>query len=116
MRSDIVEIHAIIRQERPQAIAIWDGTYDESGAEMWVWLPKHLIDFERRAREVTVTMPEWLARDKKLTDDVGALKSEVEMLRGRTARMAARIQKLESRLVDLEDIVESRLGPAGRRH
>ena len=45
--------------ETPEAILIKDGKRD-------VWLPKMMIEFERRDRKVDIVVPHWLAVQKEL--------------------------------------------------
>lgn len=50
-----------------KAAAFWQGDYDETGREVWVWLPLSQIEIEEKGGDtVEVTMPEWLAKDKGL--------------------------------------------------
>jgi len=53
-----------LRQEKPLAVAVTDPA---KVACPWVWLPRSQIEIEHISDNiVTVTMPEWLARDKEL--------------------------------------------------
>ncbi len=62
VRSDLVDLALIFRDERPLAIAVSDFGHKE-----WKWLPKSKIEFEKTSpTTVNVTLPEWLARDKGL--------------------------------------------------
>ena len=95
MRNDDVEIEAFIRRDMLRAIAIWDGTLDDQGAEVWTWLPKSLIEYNPNARIIKVRMPDWLAREKALAASVSSLEAE-------TARLKAHIKRLEGRLTEIE--------------
>lgn len=62
VRSDLVDLALIYRDQRPLALAV-----SEPGKLKWIWLPKSKIEFEKTsAFEVKVTMPRWLAKDKGL--------------------------------------------------
>ena len=60
---DIIEIAAEMRRETERGIAIFDGEKDESGREVWTWLPKAHVE---NNGDGTFSMPEWLAMDKGL--------------------------------------------------
>lgn len=60
VRSDLVDLALVFRDERPLAIAV-----SEFGRLKWIWLPKSKIEFEKTsATTVNVTLPGWLAKDK----------------------------------------------------
>ena len=61
-RSDLVDITALLLGETDKAIRI-DG-----GHEAPVWLPKSQVEYERNGdgSTFTVTLPEWLAKEKGL--------------------------------------------------
>lgn len=68
-RSDIVDVTLTRRAEREKAIAFWQGDRDDTGREVWVWLPISQIEIDgpdHRGATVTVSLPEWLAKDKEL--------------------------------------------------
>jgi hypothetical protein len=62
-KSDLIEIAAEKRADREKAVAIYDGRDDDSGKEIWTWLPKSQIEDNG---DGTFTMPEWLALEKGL--------------------------------------------------
>jgi hypothetical protein len=63
MKSDLVDIAGYKRAETGKAILFTD-TGDEEDA---VWLPKSQIEMDdNKDGTVTVTLPEWLAKDKGL--------------------------------------------------
>ena len=62
MKSDLVDIACTVRCDRGKAVAVADGT-EEAGREKWFWLPKSQVEVND---DGTVTMPEWLAKDKGL--------------------------------------------------
>ena len=58
--SDLVDIIVEVKHETDKAILVDDGAKK-------VWLPKSQIEFESNGDGTsTVTLPEWLARDKGL--------------------------------------------------
>ncbi len=66
MKSNLVDIECTIATERDLSIAVADGTMEpyEGGERLkWVWLPKSQIEING---DGTVTMPEWLAKEKGL--------------------------------------------------
>ena len=64
VRSDLVDVTLILRDERPLAIAV--SQMQGAGAK-WIWLPKSKIEFERKANNVVVvTLPGWMAKEKGL--------------------------------------------------
>ena len=105
MRADFIEITAFIRQDRERTIAIWDGTCDEQGSEVWTWLPKSQIELAGRGRQVTIKVPAWLARKE-------GLESAADGLRTQVARLTSRVNELETRLAQ----VEQHAGSAPTRH
>jgi len=57
-----------LRQEKPLAIAVTDPNAKHLVGTKWIWLPKSKIEIQRKsATEITVTLPEWLAKEKGLT-------------------------------------------------
>ena len=57
MKSDLVDVHMMLKAETEKAVLVYDDTPDRA-----IWLPKSQIEIERKgALLVTVTMPEWLA-------------------------------------------------------
>lgn len=69
--SDLVDITCEIMQEREKAIAVADGTMEDINYShglsderlKWFWLPRSQIEING---DGTITMPEWLAKDKGL--------------------------------------------------
>lgn len=62
--SNLIELTMRLRQEKPLAVAVTDPA---KVACPWVWLPRSQIEIEHISDNiVTVTMPEWLAKDKEL--------------------------------------------------
>jgi hypothetical protein len=58
--SNLIDISAQLRGETDKAVRIFDGATT-------VWLPKSQVEVEHAGDgRVTVTMPEWLAKDKGL--------------------------------------------------
>ncbi len=64
MKSDPVDIAAVRHAETDKAILVSE-TGEKSDA---VWLPKSQVEIENDGHKnfITVTMPEWLAKDKGL--------------------------------------------------
>jgi hypothetical protein len=62
MKSDLVDIAVVRHAETEKAILISD-TGDKKDA---VWVPKSQVEIEDDGQTITVTMPEWLAKDKGL--------------------------------------------------
>lgn len=64
MKSDLVDIAACRHAETEKAILISE-TGDKKDA---VWVPKSQVEIDNDGHEnfITVTMPEWLAKDKGL--------------------------------------------------
>lgn len=54
--SRLIDIAAEVRHETDRAYRVWDGTRS-------VWLPKSQVEVNG---DGTITMPEWLAREKEL--------------------------------------------------
>lgn len=73
-RNEPVEVSLDLKMDDPrkQAVAFWQGEYEEDSAgnqkEVWIWLPRSQIEFEPAdvGETVEVTMPEWLAMEKEL--------------------------------------------------
>jgi hypothetical protein len=66
MRSDLIDITCRVISEREKAIAIVNGTMETVGPyerEKWFWLPRAEIEIND---DGTITLPEWLAREKGL--------------------------------------------------
>lgn len=66
MKSNLIDIACVIRAEREKSVAVADGTtetHEGREREVWFWLPRSQIEIND---DGTVTMPEWLARDKGL--------------------------------------------------
>lgn len=68
MKPLLVDIACAIRRDEPgrKAIAVADGSTEQVDGrerEKWYWLPRSQIEINP---DGTVTMPEWLARDKGL--------------------------------------------------
>lgn len=64
-KREIIDIAGCLHAETEKAI-LFSDTADKKDA---VWLPKSQVEFERdgsQERFVTVTLPEWLAKDKGL--------------------------------------------------
>jgi hypothetical protein len=58
--SNLVDIAVEFRHETTKAILVHDGAKE-------VWLPKSQVEYEHSGKGgVIVTMPEWLAKDKRL--------------------------------------------------
>lgn len=57
-RSDLIDIAGIVKHQTEKAY-LFDGGGDEA-----VWLPKSQCEWDEE--EKTMTMPEWLAKDKGL--------------------------------------------------
>lgn len=61
-RSDLMDILCERRAETDRAVLIYDGTEP-------VWLPKSQVEIDDAPRDdglISVTLPEWLAREKGL--------------------------------------------------
>lgn len=60
-----LDIHLVLRMEKPRAIAVTPIGMD---ALAWIWLPRSKVQIARLrgSRTITVTMPEWLAKQKGL--------------------------------------------------
>ena len=98
MLTDAIEITAFIRLDTERAIAIWDGSCDDQGTELWTWLPKSQIEVHGRSRDVRIRLPEWLARDRDLATKVGELQVENARLKGHVARLEARLAQVEQHI------------------
>lgn len=63
MKSDLVDLTMQLHHETPKAILVSDdGDRDKA-----VWLPKSHAEFEMKQKGVViVTLPEWMAIEKKL--------------------------------------------------
>lgn len=75
MKSDLVNVEVVIISDDPRkaAICVNDGSEikDVRGQVVgprWIWLPRSQIEVEMKpdGKHATVTMPEWLAIEKKL--------------------------------------------------
>lgn len=65
MKSDLVDIAGVLHHETDKAILFSDTAAEKDA----VWIPKSQCEYARdggRDNFVTVTMPEWLAKDKGL--------------------------------------------------
>lgn len=62
-KSDLVDVLVTMHAETPKAVLVSDtGENDDA-----VWLPRSQIEIEPAKKGLfTVTMPEWLAKDKGL--------------------------------------------------
>jgi hypothetical protein len=60
-KSDLIDVVVIIKAETSKAYLVTDGAKE-------VWLPKSQIEVEKHKDSMTstVTMPEWLAIEKRL--------------------------------------------------
>lgn len=64
VRSDLVDLTLILRQDKPLAIAVSDPAKPQS---KWIWLPKSKIEYESIGQgNVSVTLPGWMAKEKGL--------------------------------------------------
>lgn len=64
VRSDLVDVTVILRDDRPLAIAV---TQMQGAGAKWIWLPKSKIEYVAKGNGVIeVTMPTWLAKEKGL--------------------------------------------------
>lgn len=63
MKSDLIDLDMFIHAETAKAVLVSDdGDNDRA-----VWLPKSQVEVEIiKGNQVTVTLPEWLAKDKGL--------------------------------------------------
>jgi hypothetical protein len=63
-KSDLIDVALAVHGETDRAILVSESGFREDA----VWLPKSQIEIERGDRQdfVTITMPEWLALDKRL--------------------------------------------------
>jgi hypothetical protein len=57
MKSDLVDVAGEIRGETEKAYSFFDGTRA-------IWLPKSQVEWDEADK--TMTMPEWLAKERKL--------------------------------------------------
>lgn len=64
-RSDLVEVVCEVRRETDWAYGVSNGTIemDLDGREKLFWVPKSQVECND---DGTITMPEWLAREKGL--------------------------------------------------
>jgi hypothetical protein len=62
MRSNLIDVELNLHAETEKAVAVSD-TGDSKDV---VWLPKSQIELDVHKDTITVTMPEWLAKDKGL--------------------------------------------------
>ena len=72
-QSDIIDVTLEPRMVKGKAQAFFQGDYEEShgtadNKEVWIWLPLSQIDVSAKDSRgcVTVSLPEWLAKDKGL--------------------------------------------------
>jgi hypothetical protein len=67
-RNDTIEISVMLHADPESALAILVS--DDGEEEHAVWLPRSQIEYDCNpkniGREITVTLPEWLAADKGL--------------------------------------------------
>lgn len=63
MRSDLIDVDVQVLHETAQAVLVTDGSPEEG-----VWFPKSQVELSETGVGdiVTLTCPEWLARDKGL--------------------------------------------------
>lgn len=116
MTTEFVEITAFIREARANAVAVWDGTYDDQGSEVWTWLPRSLIQYNPRSREVRISLPLWLARDRELQAGLDGQQAETARLKARLMKLEARVDAMEKRLEARVDAIEKRFGLDQTRH
>jgi mRNA degradation ribonuclease J1/J2 len=68
--SELVDVSVAIRAETDAAVLVYSGDYktDTEGKkiERRIWLPKSQIVIDESHKEITVTLPEWLAIEKGL--------------------------------------------------
>lgn len=62
-RSDLIDIACAVRRDLGASILIADGSEDDNGNEKLTCLPKSQVEIND---DGTVTMPEWLAKDRGL--------------------------------------------------
>jgi hypothetical protein len=62
--SDLIDLKLQLRQERPLAIMVSDPAQGANAP--WISLPRSQIEYVADGAFVTVTLPEWLAREKGL--------------------------------------------------
>jgi len=67
-KSNIVDVSLEPRIVKGKAQAFFQGELDENDREKWIFLPLSQIEIteETDSTVVTVSMPEWLAKDKGL--------------------------------------------------
>ncbi len=63
MKSDLVDIECVYIYETPAAILI----KPDEGSDKKIWLPKSLIEYERKGKLVVITGPAPFLTDKGLT-------------------------------------------------
>lgn len=63
-KSDLIDVAVVRHAETEKAILVSETAHKEDA----VWLPKSQIEIENDGHKnfVTVTLPEWLAKDKGL--------------------------------------------------
>ena len=66
--SNIIDVQLEKRLERDKACAFFQGEVDDKNNEIWVWLPYSMIEIDDGDGKdvVTVSMPEWFAKQKGL--------------------------------------------------
>lgn len=65
-RAGLTDIACKVVMERDKSIAVADGTTEQHEGrerEKWFWLPKSQVEVND---DGTVTMPEWLAKERGL--------------------------------------------------
>lgn len=62
-KSDLVDIEAEIRQDKPDYWMVYAGDDNDNGREKWVSLSKEHAEHDG---DGTFTMPEWYAQGKEL--------------------------------------------------
>lgn len=67
-KSDIIDVTLEPKFVKGKAQAFTQGEVDDTGREVWIWLPLSQIEVGEKDAGGTceVSMPEWLAKDKGL--------------------------------------------------
>jgi hypothetical protein len=62
-RSELIDLSVTIQVRTEKALGIWEGEVDDNGRKVLIWVPLSQVEDNG---DGTITMPEWLAKDKGL--------------------------------------------------
>lgn len=61
MKSDLIDVEVMLKAETAKAYLVYDADPSEA-----VWVPKSQCELEKNNGTCTLTLPEWLAKEKGL--------------------------------------------------